>query len=204
MQRHRPEPLSSLESHLSYWLHYVGQRIFLELHRRALQYGVTAAESVFLRKLHEYENGVTPSILAWHLGLSRGHISRLAMRLEIKGLVDRDRSRSDRRARILSLNGYGRVLLPYLAAAANGTDARSFGVAGDGPRESIEGVMKWIVRVNRCRWVPPGRCRIVYTEPDMDRDLSLDLDPYPDLDLNPDKDKDKGSGREGQGAGDGH
>lgn len=179
MQRRRPEPLSSLELHLAYWLHYVGNRLFHELRERSLEYGVTAAESVLLRKLHEHEKGATPSLLASELGLSRSHISRLAMRLEIKGLVERERSLTDRRARIVSLNGYGRVMLPYLAAAADRTDARSFGGTDDGPHETIDRVMKWIVRVKRWRWVPPGRCRIVYPLPEAEdclrayRDLKL-------------------------------
>ena len=63
MQR-RPEPISALESHLAYWLHYVGYRIFHELHHRALEFGVTAAESVVLRKLYEHEQGAMPSRLA--------------------------------------------------------------------------------------------------------------------------------------------
>jgi DNA-binding MarR family transcriptional regulator len=160
MQR-RPEQISALESHLAYWVNYVGYRLLHELHHRALEFGVTAAESVFLRKLSEHENGAMPSHLATRLGLTRGHISRLAIRLQIKGLVNREKSVSDGRALIVSLTRYGRVLLPYLAAAADKTDAYNFSGAGDAPLETIEKVMKWIVYCGRFRFVPPGRCRIV-------------------------------------------
>jgi len=160
MQR-RPEQISPVESHLAYWLNYVSYRITHQLRRRTLRLGVTAAESVLLRKLHEHEEGAMPSRLARQLGLSRGHISRLAKRLEIKGLINRDKSLSDRRALILSLTGYGRVLVPRLAAVADQTDGRNFGGAGVGPLESIERVMKWIVYCGRFRFVPPGRCHII-------------------------------------------
>ncbi len=111
MQR-RPEPISALESHLAYWSHYVGYRIFHELGRRMRKFGVTAAESVVLRKLLEHERGTMPSLLALRLGLSRGYLSRLAMRLEIKGLLNRTKSVSDRRALTLTLSVMGRAVVP--------------------------------------------------------------------------------------------
>jgi hypothetical protein len=37
-------------------------------------------------------------------------------------------------------------------------------------------VMKWIVRVNRFRFIPPGRCRIVDTQGYTDRFPDSDLD----------------------------
>ena len=160
MQR-RPEQISAIESHLAYWLYYVGYRLFDRLRDQTLELGVTAAESVFLRKLHEHEQGAMPSRLASRLGLTRGHISRLAMRLEIKGLVNRTKSVSDRRAKILTLTGVGRALVPMLAEVADESNAGTFGGAGDAPCATIEAVMKWIVRVNRWRFVPPGQCRVV-------------------------------------------
>ena len=162
MQR-RPDRISPVESQLAYWLYYVGYRLFHELRQRSLEFGVTAAESVLLRKLYEHENGAMPSRLASQLGLTRGHVSRLARRLEIKGLIDRDQSLSDRRALILTLTGVGRALVHMLASLADKTNARHFGGAGEAPRQTIEAVMKWIVRRNRFRFVPLGRCRIVDT-----------------------------------------
>jgi DNA-binding MarR family transcriptional regulator len=165
MQR-RPERISPVESHLAYWLYYVGCRISHELRHRSLEFGVTAAESVLLRKLCEHEEGAMPSLLARQLGLTRGHISRLAMRLEIKGLIDRTKSVTDRRALILTLTGYGRVLLPYLASAAHQTNAHNFSGAGDTPLETIEKIMKWIIYRGRFRFVPRYRCRIHADEDD--------------------------------------
>ena len=156
-----PESVSPVESHLAYWSHYVGYRLFHELRRRTWKFGVTAAESVFLRKLLEHEQGAMPSLLALRLGLSRGYVSRLAMRLEIKGLLNRTKTLSDRRALLLRLSGAGRALVASLAVAADETNARNFAEAGDARRGTVEAVMKWIVRRDRFRFAPAARCSCV-------------------------------------------
>jgi DNA-binding MarR family transcriptional regulator len=159
MQR-PPEKISSVESHLAYWLRYVGYRLCQELRLRASKFGVTAAEWVLLRKLSEHEQGEMPSRLAWRLGLSRSHVSRLAKRLEIKGLIHREISLSDRRALILRLTAAGRAVIPCVAAAADETNARNFGGTGEAVNQTIERAVKGIVRRDRFRFVPPERCGI--------------------------------------------
>src|ERR1700722_19174717 len=151
--------VSLIEANLGYWLHYVGYRISHELCLRTQKFGVTAAEWVVLRAL--YEAGAMPSHLAMRLGLTRGAISKLAARLEAKEMIHREKSLPDRRAKMLTLTQLGRVLVPVLAAMADETDARNFGGAGRAPRESIERVMKWIVRRDRLRFVPLGQCCII-------------------------------------------
>ena len=151
----RPEPISPVESHLAYWLRYVGYRLCQELRLRASQFGVTAAEWVLLRKLSEHEQGEMPSRLAWRLGLSRSHVSRLAKRLEIKGLIHREKSLSDRRALILRLTAAGGAVIPHVAAAADETNARNFGGTGEAVNQTIERAVKGIVRrdPSRFRWL---------------------------------------------------
>jgi DNA-binding MarR family transcriptional regulator len=195
MQR-PPQQISPVESHLAYWLHYVGCRVFHELRLRAVELGVTAAESVVLRKLDEHENGAIPSHLALRLGLSRGYISRLAVRLEAKGLIHREKSLSDRRALILRLTDPGRALLPTLAGLADTTNARNFAAAGEAAHEIIERVMKWIVYRHRFRFVPADRCRIRKY-----RYLHLGIDWDVDADADADADADGGGDGEGLSSG---
>ena len=174
MQR-RPERISTLESCLAYWVHYVGYRLSHELCRGVQKFGVTAAEWVVLRKLHESgENGSMPSHLAVRLGLTRSAISKLAQRLEAKELIHREKSLPDRRAKLLTLTTLGRILVPRLAALADETNARNFRGAGLAWREKIEQVMKWIVRRDRLRFVPPGRCRIIRDYLDGDGEVEAD------------------------------
>jgi DNA-binding MarR family transcriptional regulator len=158
MQR-RTEGINAIESQLAYWVHYVGYRVSHELRLRARHYGVTAAEWVVLRTL--YDEGFKPTHLALRLGQTRGAISRLAARLEAKGLLHRDKSLSDRRAQWLTLTGLGRTLVPMLAAVADETNTRNFGGAADALLEPIERVMKWVVRRDRRRFVPPVQCRVI-------------------------------------------
>ena len=156
--QHRPLRASSLESHLSYWLHYVGYRVFHELGRQTQEFGVTGAESLVLRKLRDQPS--MPSHLALRLGLTRSAISKLAKRLEAKELIHRTQSLPDGRARLLRLTQLGRVLVPVLAGAADLTDARNFRNAGQAYRTVIEHAMKWIVWRDRLRVVPQAECRI--------------------------------------------
>jgi len=158
MQR-GPERISAIESQVAYWVHYVGYRVAHEFRLRARQYGVTAAEWVVLRVL--FDEDFKPTHLALRLGQTRGTISRLGARLEAKGLLHRDKSLSDRRSQLLTLTGLGRTLVPMLAAVADETNARNFGGAPDAMLEPIEHVMKWIVRRDRCRFVPPVQCRVL-------------------------------------------
>lgn len=156
MQR-RPIP-NSVESQLTYWLHYVGFRVSYQLCLRTQKFGITAAESVVLRKL--YGNDAMPSHLARSLGFARGTISKLAARLEAKQLLSRKKSLPDRRAKLLSLTSIGRAVVPVLDAMAEEVDGRNFSRVGQEPHETIERVMKWIVRCSHRRFVPLGRCRI--------------------------------------------
>jgi DNA-binding MarR family transcriptional regulator len=180
MQR-PPHPISPVELHLTYWLHYVGWRVFHELRLRTRDVGVTAAESVVLRKLHEHVNGAMPSRLALRLGLSRGYVSRLAVRLEAKGLIRREKSLSDRRTLTLRLTDLGRALLPTLAGLADKINARHFAGAGEAAHETIEKVMKGIVYRRRFRFVPPDPCRVReyrYLHLGIDWDLDGDADGF--------------------------
>jgi DNA-binding MarR family transcriptional regulator len=91
--------------------------------------------------------------------VTRSAISKLAKRLEAKELITRKKCSSDRRAQILTLTVYGRVLVPALAAMADQTDVRNFGGMDPASRQTIRRVMKWIVRRDRLRFVPMDRER---------------------------------------------
>jgi DNA-binding MarR family transcriptional regulator len=176
MQR-SPEAISPVESHLAYWVNYTGYRLAHQLRLRSQQFGVTAAEWVVLRKL--YEKSTISSHLALRLGLNRSTVSRLAVRLEAKGFLNRKKSVSDRRTLSLTLTDTGRALVPVLAAAADKTNARNFTGIGDAPLEIIERVIKWIVYRHQYRFVPPGRCRVRkyhYLELELDIDWDGDGD----------------------------
>jgi DNA-binding MarR family transcriptional regulator len=166
------EEIRPVESYLAYWFNYVGYRLAYQLRLRAQRFGVTAAEWVLLRKLSE-EEGATSSYLAVELGLNRSTTSRLAVRLEAKGFIHRNKSTLDRRTLRLTLTDAGRAVLPVVAAASDWINARNFAPAGDASLETTEQVTKWIVRRHRYRFVPPGPCR-VRRYPYLDLDIEWD------------------------------
>ena len=105
----RPTELSSLESHLGYWLRYVSNHVSHAFSLKLAARGVTVAEWVVLREL--YEGETAPSALADRLGMTRGAISKLADRLIVKALIVRRATAGDRRFQSLALTRQGRAVI---------------------------------------------------------------------------------------------
>lgn len=136
--------VSGLETHLGYWLRYVSNQVSHGFALKVRDAGVTVAEWVVLREL--YDAVSMPSALAGRLGLTRGAISKLADRLETKGLIEREAPEGDGRVQILALTAEGRAIVPKLAALADKNDEEFFGDLDPSLRGTIETAMKEIVR----------------------------------------------------------
>lgn len=148
----RRKSLSGLESHLGYWLRYVSNQVSHAFALKVQEESVTVAEWVVLREL--YDATAMPSALADRLGMTRGAISKLADRLERKGLIRRETAEGDGRAQILALAVSGRELVPKLAALADRNDEEFFGDLDPSLRETILTAMKEIVRRRGLKAVP--------------------------------------------------
>lgn len=146
-------PVSDLSSHLGYWLRFVSNHVSLAFARKVEGRGVTVAEWVLLRVLHGAAP-TAPSVLADRLGLTRGAVSKLADRLEAKGLLVRTASESDGRAHTLALTPEGAALVPVLAALADENDAEFFADLTPEEREIIEGALRRIVEKRGLRAAP--------------------------------------------------
>ena len=144
--------LSGLETHLGYWLRYVSNLVSHAFALKVQDVGVTVAEWVVLRELYDARS--MPSALADRLGMTRGAISKLADRLEGKGLIEREATESDGRVQILALTAEGRALVPKLAALADENDEEFFGDLDPPLRDTIETAMKEIVRRRGLKAVP--------------------------------------------------
>lgn len=145
-------PLSALDSHLGYWLRYVSNQVSHAFALKVQSRGVTVAEWVVLRELHDGD--AQPSALSARLGLTRGAISKLADRLVAKGLVARQAVEGDGRSQMLSLTGKGRALVPELAALADRNDQEFFGDLDASVRRTVEAAMKEIVRRHGLKAIP--------------------------------------------------
>ncbi|MGK9170747.1 MarR family transcriptional regulator [Inquilinus limosus] len=148
----KQKPISTLESHLGYWLRYVSNQVSHAFAMKVQARGVTVAEWVVMREL--YDVRLRPSALADRLGMTRGAISKLADRLVAKRLITREAAESDRRSQELALTPEGHALVPELAALADENDETFFGHLDPPTRETIEATMKEIVRRRGLKAVP--------------------------------------------------
>ncbi|MBX9455128.1 MAG: MarR family transcriptional regulator [Rhizobium sp.] len=137
------KPLSTLETHLGYWLRMVSNAVSHSFGRKVEAEGVTVAEWVLLRMLYDVDRSA-PSLLADHMGMTRGAISKLAERLLEKGLIERAPSAEDKRAHTLALTSGGRGLVPRLAALADANDLAFFGGLTAGERQQLEHLLRKI------------------------------------------------------------
>ncbi len=145
--------ISPLDAHLGYWLRFVSNHVSHAFAAKVAGRGVTVAEWVVLRDLHDGD-GVAPSLLADRLGMTRGAISKLADRLAAKGLLTQTADPNDRRCRTLALTPEGRALVPDLSALADRNDADFFGHLEPAERARIEDMLKSIVRRMGLRSIP--------------------------------------------------
>lgn len=146
-------PVSPLEGHVGYWLRFVSNHVSHAFRRKVEGCGVTVAEWVVLRELFECD-ACTPSDLAERLGMTRGAISKLIDRLELKALAGRSAGGQDRRYQSVALTKAGRRLVPKLAALADRNDAEFFSALNAAERETLIRLMQEVVRSRGLKKIP--------------------------------------------------
>jgi len=144
---------SDLRAHLGFWLRFVSNHVSHAFARKVESLGVTVAEWVILRELHD-RDATAPSDLATLTGLTRGAISKLADRLLAKKLLTRTYSTDDRRYQSLTLTAAGSRLVPQLAKLADANDAEFFANLTARERETLRTTLKKLVDANRLTSVP--------------------------------------------------
>lgn len=139
--------VSSLETHLGYWLRLVSNDVSHAFRGKVEGRGVTVAEWVVLRALLDADGmnpGQNPSQLAERIGLTRGAVSKLVDRLLEKRMVRIAIDRKDRRFQTVRLTATGRRLVPQLAALADDNDAEVFGFLGAARRAELAALLREI------------------------------------------------------------
>ncbi len=158
MKRRNPNtpakvPVSDLTDHLGYWLRFVSNQVSYTFARKLSDKGVTVAEWVMLRKLYG-KNSMLPSHLADEMGVTKGAITKLANRLISQGLIVRNTHPRDARAQTLELTPAGKNLVPTLAKLADKNDAAFFNTLSKGDRETLERILKVLVKKHALTRVP--------------------------------------------------
>lgn len=138
------QTVSALDAHLGYWLRMVSNAVSHSFARALEGEGVTVAEWVLLRTLHDAD-GASPSRIAATLGMTKGAITKLADRLIDKGLATRKADPADARAQLLGLTPRARKLVPKLAALADANDGAFFSGLKPSERAALERLLRKII-----------------------------------------------------------
>lgn len=136
----KPKP-SALRSHLGYRLRVVSNAVSHAFARKLAASGVTVAEWVILREMHEREEKTSPSVVAEVTGLTRGAVSKLIDRLLRKGLVTRAEAARDRRYQEIKLTAGAVRLVPKLARIADENDEAFFSLLTVPERENLRATL---------------------------------------------------------------
>lgn len=144
--------ISSLESHLGYWLRFVSSAVSRAFAEKVEAEGVTVAEWVVLREV--YTEDTAPSVIAERIGMTRGAVTKIVDRLEEKELIVQRAGNGDRRYRRIGLTDNGKSLVPRLAQIADANDEEFFGYLTDKQRRELIETMQGIVRRQGLKTVP--------------------------------------------------
>lgn len=142
-----------LSAHTGYLLRMVSNAVSQAFARKVASARVTVAEWVMLRSLYN-DDDLAPSALARRMGMTKGAISKLADRLEKKGLVERAGNPDDKRGHKLSLSAAGRELVPVLAKFADENDAAFFAVLRGEDQDRLRGLLNTLIDRHELSGVP--------------------------------------------------
>ena len=149
----KTQQLAQLESHLGYWLRRVSNAVSGTFARSLQEKQTSVAEWVLLRELHE--RGQTASgELADSLGLTRGAVSKIVDKLDVKGWIQTEAKEGDSRFRLLSLTRAGRRSLPVLAEIADQNDARYFDCLNAREKSTLRELLAKLTEHNRIQDAP--------------------------------------------------
>lgn len=151
---HRPPPaVSSLESHLGFWLRSVSNSVSSRFQGLLEARGVSVPEWVALRMLFAREETRHANLIET-LGMTKGATSKVISRLEDKGLIGRRYAESNGRDQIVFLTAEGKRLVPQLAALADENDAHFFGHLDARERDALMTTMRGLAESHRIKSPP--------------------------------------------------
>ena len=145
--------ISLLTDHTGFWMRMVSNAVSQAFARKVADEGVTVAEWAFMRALFDLEP-TTPTALANAMGMTRGAISKLADRLEAKGLVTERGALEDKRSRSLELTRSGRAKVPVLARLADENDNAFFGGLTRDDHVKLVEILKTLAATNSLKSTP--------------------------------------------------
>ncbi len=146
MKRKSRASVSPLDSHIGFWMRLLSNHVSGRFRQAIEASGSTVAEWVALRQLYECGN-TTHAELMVLLGMTKGAVSKVVTRLELKGLASRGADTA-RRGQVISLTEAGRRLVPELARLADENDAVFFGHLTVKERDLLMGLLQRIAKLH--------------------------------------------------------
>jgi DNA-binding MarR family transcriptional regulator len=145
--------ISSLESHIGFWLRFVSNHVSNRFALLVEKEGVSISEWVALRHLFESTESSTTDLID-ALGMTKGAVSKIVSRLEEKQYVKRINSETDKREKRLVLTPIGKKVVPKLAALADQNDAEFFGHLPQSKRNDLIEVLRDIAVAHQLKELP--------------------------------------------------
>lgn len=142
-----------LTAHLGFWLRFVSNHVSGSFRQKLAEHDVSVAEWAALRELFE-RNGIAPSQLATHLGMTRGGITKTIDKLVASGLAARAAHATDQRGQLLHLTPAGRRLVPKLAKLADQNEHEYFGHLPPETVQQMTSFLRDLVDHHHLRSVP--------------------------------------------------
>lgn len=129
-------PVSTLDSHLGFWLRFVSNHVSARFAALVEAEGASVTEWVALRTLYD-RPWTTHAELIQALGMTKGAASKVVTRLEEKGLARREPAEGSAREQLLRISPRGRALVPRLAALADANEVHFFGHLDPHERQAL-------------------------------------------------------------------
>lgn len=145
--------ISDLEYHIGFWLRFVSNHVSFSFRDRIAALGITVAEWVALRSLHN-RAPCTLGELSDQIGIDLGATSRLVQRLIKKKLASRKASKEDRRYITLDLSPTGKKLIPEIAHEADQNDSAFFDCLSKADKDHLLRIMKNLVETHKLKEKP--------------------------------------------------
>ena len=136
------------------WLRSVSNKASHSFTRKLERSGVTVAEWVILRMMHECGPTVSPSQIAQKTGLTRGAVSKLVERVTKKDLVTRVVSNTDRRYQEIKLTPKAKRLVPKLTKLAQENDEEFFSCLTPSEQKTLVRLLKKVAKENQVHEIP--------------------------------------------------
>jgi DNA-binding MarR family transcriptional regulator len=137
-----------LEQSLTHLLHRAGQCATETFQKAVGNLAITARQFAVLQALANNE-GASQTDLSDATGIDRSTLADIVRRLLEKGLLERQRSRTDARAYVTRLTDEGHKHLDTIRPIAQGCDARLMASLSPEQRRSLVDVLDTIIKAHR-------------------------------------------------------